>query len=515
MLDPQRLATALPVDTDILPGSLRAEMERRRAAGETYTLSEALALVVPLCTEIAAHHARGERFFLSPSAVVVDSANQPRLAREVASEPPLLPRDRASMAPEERRGEHGDARGSVYSIGAILYEMLTGEVVGPGMRRPTEIIPALDVRIEAVLGKALVGDRAHRPDDLGALAQALHQLAPQASVRPPPADESHLDQGEDFEVDVSLSMLPPPPAPGAAKPAPTMVDPYSVIATPQALPKNDPTTRLADLKARLEADPRPRYTVVKDGMDHGPFSAVELLQQISSHQFEGEHVLKDAFSKDERPIKDWDEFATFAEQAKLNREIVAEKQATLRVAEAEAKGTRTKTFTGLGVLAGLLVVVGIVVFRSVGTKSDAIAVYADEGIAIETDAGIKGATRKSPTGGRAATAGGVPQLGGGMSCEQARDRYIEEINIGGGKGQADLTQGQLGAVLNNGTYIAACGTPDSTKVNVCAAIQNGRAVGVTVTTNPPNAQLASCIAGKVRALSFPVHHKLDITRTSF
>ena len=41
------------------------------------------------------------------------------------------------------------------------------------------------------------------------------------------------------------------------------------------------TQRLADLKASLESDPRPRYVVIKDGMDHGPFSAVELLDRKS------------------------------------------------------------------------------------------------------------------------------------------------------------------------------------------------------------------------------------------
>ena len=68
--------------------------------------------------------------------------------------------------------------------------------------------------------------------------------------------------------------------------------------------------------------------------------------------------------------------------------------------------------------------------------------------------------------------------------------YVEEINIGGGKGQADLTAGQFAGVLNNGSYIVACGTPRSMHVNVCAAVQNGRAVGVTVTTDP--AQRRDC-----------------------
>ena len=511
MADPKSLAPSLPVDTGLPPNSLRAALEQRRASGQPYSLANAIAIAVPLCTELRAHHERGERFFLSASAIVLDENGNPSLSLEHAQEAPRLPRDRAAMAPETRGGTAGDARASVYTVGALLYEMLTCEVVGPGMRRPTEIVPDLDPRAETVLGKALVGDRAHRPDDLGALAQALHQLAPQASVPPPPADASALDEGEDFEVDVSLSMIPPPPAPVATG---SVADPYAVVVPEASRPKNDPTAKLADLKARLEADPRPRYVVVKDGMDHGPFTAVELLQQIGAHQFEGEHVLRDAFSKDERPIDDWEEFAPFAEQAKLAREIIAEKKAVEQVALAEAKGTKTKTIAGVGIVAALVAVVAVLIFRSQGTTNDAIAVHADEGIAIETDAGLK-ADRKRAAKGGVRRAGGVPQLSGGMSCEQARDRYVEEIKIGGGNVQADLTANQYASVLNHGSYITACGTPDSTKVNICAAVQNGRAVGVTVTTNPPSAPLANCIAGKIRAMSFPVHPKLDIVRTAF
>jgi hypothetical protein len=102
-----------------------------------------------------------------------------------------------------------------------------------------------------------------------------------------------------------------------------------------------------------------------------------------------------------------------------------------------------------------------------------------------------------------------------MTCEQARARYIEEINVGGPKGQADLTANQFGGVLNNGSYIVGCGAPQSMHVNVCAAVQNGRAVGVTVTTEPPNGGVANCVAGAIRRMSFPSNPKLDVATTRF
>ena len=87
--------------------------------------------------------------------------------------------------------------------------------------------------------------------------------------------------------------------------------------------------------------------------------------------------------------------------------------------------------------------------------------------------------------------------------------------IGGGQGKPDLTAGQYGAVLNKGSYLTSCGVPSNMAVNICAAVQNGRAVGVTVSTNPSNPGIASCIAGQVRGLGFPANPRMDVARTTF
>jgi eukaryotic-like serine/threonine-protein kinase len=506
-------------------------MERRRAQGQKFSIKEAVNIIVPLCVEAAQRHSRGERLFVHPSCVVLTGAGQVQIATELAALPPTLERDRACLAPEEKHGQSGDARASVFTVGAIFYELLTNELVGPAMPRPTQVVPGLHPAVEVILGKALVTDRAHRPDDLNALAQALHHIVPSETV-PPPADESHLDQGADFAVDVSLSMLPPEPSPATAHgpgvhpgavhlpkvqiAADHTADPYAmaVVQAPKAASRGvDPTAQLADVKARLEADPRPRYVVIKEGMDHGPFNAVELLQQIGSHAFESKHILRDTLSGDEKPIEEWKEFAPFAEHAKINREIVAEKKAIEQVVVAEAKGTRAKTLVGIGALAVILAGIAGWYVRARGLRNDAIRLAAEQGISVDAAGGLKGQNRKNVA--RVGGGQGGPAIPSGLSCEGARAKYIEEISIGGAKGQADLTAGQFASVLNNGSYITACGTPGSMKVTVCAAVQNGRAVGVTVTTEPHNGGISSCIAGRVRAMSFPSNPKLDIATTRF
>lgn len=105
-----------------------------------------------------------------------------------------------------------------------------------------------------------------------------------------------------------------------------------------------------------------------------------------------------------------------------------------------------------------------------------------------------------------------PVVFGEMSCEAAVKRYNKDRDK---SAASDLSAGAFGAVLNKGTYLNACGVPSSMGVTICAAIQNGRAIGVTVSTQPHDEKLAFCVAGAVRGLSFPSQPGLDVTTTTF
>jgi len=93
--------------------------------------------------------------------------------------------------------------------------------------------------------------------------------------------------------------------------------------------------------------------------------------------------------------------------------------------------------------------------------------------------------------------------------------YREKVSLGGGKAPADITAAQYGSVLNRGSYLGRCGVPSAMSVRICAAVQNGRAIGVTVTTKPASTRIERCVATAVRNLAFPSHPKLDVTTTVF
>lgn len=491
------------------------------------SLDDVIAVLVPVCTDLKIRHARGEYLWVHPSTITSSADGLMRLNPALA-QPPREARDRAALAPEVvKSSSPGDARASVFAVGAMLYEAVTGSAVGPGMRRPRDVNPDLPEALELLLGKALVADPAHRPDDLGALASAMHHLAPMKSIPPPDADESKLDSVNGQAVDVRMSLLPPidvqmsvPPPSGGELPPPSVPRPGAPAPTAsQQAARVDPTKQLVHLKARLESDPRPRYVVSKDRMDHGPFNAVELLQQIASNQFKGEDGLRDELTGVQQKIDEWPEFAPFAEHARMHRDIAQEKRDVAKVEKAEKKAGAAKIIIG-AILAIALVSFGVLfVIKKVGERKDG-ADLSDDPSGVDLSGGgalaggAKGAGGKGGKGGRGGK-GGVGGHGGagGASYDDALNQG-SEISMNGGGGP-DLTNAELHGPMANGSFVSACGAPGDMKVTVRTAVKNGRAVGVSVTTNPPNAGVAACVDRHVRGLQWKSSPKLDSFTTSY
>jgi eukaryotic-like serine/threonine-protein kinase len=520
--------------------TLREALDEHRAEGERFNMRTIVAMMVPFITRLAERHADGETFFLHPSCIGY-SPPRATLLTELAQEESSEMHDHACLAPELRaKPAPGDSRASVFAIGGILYELATGESVGPAMRRPSDLVKGIPESFETLIGKALVGDPAARPTDLAALAQALHHCAPMASIPPPSADESHLDHDEDFDVDVSLSLMPPAPATMQVRienmPSPAAIGQSAAqspgpASSPDSAPSSGfgapPSARasstgmLTDLKTRLESDPRSRYVVIKEGMDHGPFTAVELLQQVAQSVFREEHFLRDTLSQEERQVSDWEEFAPFAEHARLNRRAEGEKKNLEAKVVEEQVQTQNKALIGLGLMALFAAAFGGWWFRQRAVDDVRVGVSADEAQLVDFDKGLVGKKGPGYKGGGKWAPGAAPDpnatrpvVAGGGSCESARNAYIEDYTKLNDT-PPDLTAGSYGAVLNRGTYLNSCGVPPNMGVSICAAVQNGRAVGVTVRTDPNNGGVSSCIRSAVFGMSFPAHPRLDITSTMF
>lgn len=104
------------------------------------------------------------------------------------------------------------------------------------------------------------------------------------------------------------------------------------------------------------------------------------------------------------------------------------------------------------------------------------------------------------------------------SCEAAVASASEEMDFSkshGAPATPDVTRGAYAALLEHGGYLLPCSVPAGTALDVCAAVRDGRAVGVTVVTRPADARVAACVRNAVAAMAFPKSPRLDVTRTRF
>ena len=127
----------------------------------------------------------------------------------------------------------------------------------------------------------------------------------------------------------------------------------------------------------------------------------ELLQQIASHTFEEDDVVRDSIEKSAFTIAESPEFAPFARHARLGRHEQAEKVALEHAVVQESRSTMGKTILGLSLLGVLLLSVGIWFMTSRGSKRDEIAIVEETAANVESDHGLK-ASKKAKAGGGAA-----------------------------------------------------------------------------------------------------------------
>jgi hypothetical protein len=101
------------------------------------------------------------------------------------------------------------------------------------------------------------------------------------------------------------------------------------------------------------------------------------------------------------------------------------------------------------------------------------------------------------------------------SCEAASASYRQQIDFAGAPGAPDVSQQAFASVLENGAYLSGCGVPETTALEICVAVQEGRAKGITVVARPASARISGCVRRAVASLRFPYSSKLDVTHTRF
>ena len=182
--------------------SLRSEM-----AGRAMNVRRAVEMAIQIADAVAEAHAAGFMHRgLSPDSIVITAKGNAKIpAYDLAVQGPL--EQAAGQArlpdydsPEEARGEPGDERSDVYSVGAILYEMLTmRRPMHRGASAPGASNQRVSKQLDVIVLKAVAPKPDARYQSVAALAADLRSAA--ASV----ASEDSAATGDQVAASTSVS----------------------------------------------------------------------------------------------------------------------------------------------------------------------------------------------------------------------------------------------------------------------------------------------------------------------
>ena len=181
-----------------------AELLRERGA---LPVSRAIEIAAQIASALAAAHAAGiVHRDVKPGNVMIDRAGAAKVldfgiararADDALTRATVVLGSAPYMSPEVALGATADERSDIYSLGCVLYEMLTGrppfigdlpaavmnQQVSATPVPPRELVPTLPPALDALVVEMLAKRPEDRPQQAAALAQALRDTFASARAR--------------------------------------------------------------------------------------------------------------------------------------------------------------------------------------------------------------------------------------------------------------------------------------------------------------------------------------------
>jgi serine/threonine-protein kinase len=313
------------------------------------------------------------------------------------------------VAPEVLAGAPPSSASDVYSLGILLYEVVTGRLPSSPFTPVTQAAADVPPVADAILAKAFAQDPAARfasPMDLrDALATALAGGNPNLgpAVSAPAA-------------------VPPAPAPRQAAVQQAQVEPPSAPPPRSSLGRS---FNVAEAAGAAIDEAQERWLIQKDRLDFGPFSLTQVRAQIQRGEIIGEHMIVDSDTGARKKVKDFPALSEFTKTSERHREQNRRAAAEQRQ---ESVDKKKKTVTVLFTLVFLVAAVGGVFFFVWTRKADQGTKLASRSEDAEIDAFLKD-VKLSFQGAHVAKRGsGGGHHGGGSKADDAE--FNNDSNFG-------------------------------------------------------------------------------------
>ncbi len=484
-------------------------IQKRNSDGDPISLRGTYNVIAHLCSALSYAQEKGPHGTLRPSVVWVTRGGHVKVQDfgvgqvllDSAGPDAFRSADHACLAPEVKRGEAPTERSDVFGIGAILYELLTSRAPGPHFVAPSHVRDDIPPELDGILLECLAPDPEDRFESPEAVRNALLPFVTQANSLPPPADA-------DVSVDIDLGSVLPP--------ADLDIPGVDVAAVPPFAPPPGPKRRrIASLIHELSTDPKQRWMVARDKMDHGPFNARELIERLNVGGFAGDDPTMNTDTGERKPLRKWPEFREFVLQREHQDTEAAEHAARVNAHRAETRSSAMKWLIAaslIGVVA--LVIGGFLLSRSSGMREIANMELDDLFKLGKITTGEAGLLPDPPVRKRKRGSTTVPakrsSSGGFESYSEAMSRAMEIGDASQGGGEGRLTGGQVAGVMNNNLnrFYSRCvvpevksgGKPGTVKVDLAIA-GSGSVMGATVHGGSPSFQ--GCMGQQIKAVRFP------------
>lgn len=447
------------VASEALEGhTLRQLIDARRGEGQPVGATHALTLLGHVAQALEAAHKVLPHGGVNPDVVWITKQGRVKVADLglVRALPALArrggPSDFAYVAPEVARGGALTAVADVYSLGAVLYELLTGRPPDATAQRPSQVAPGVSPALDAVVAKA---------------------VAPQPQAR--------------FQTPSEL------------------IGALNAAATAGPIP-GSPATRAAAGKtfnpadaARLTED-HERWLVQKEGLDYGPYSQSHLMAQIERGIFGGDHLIVDIDSGARVKLKDHPQLGDFVRHAHRKLESVRRAQAEQVQEKVEKKKSRATVLIVGAVVAALGAGMFIYLTNRKAAKQVELATRESD---AEVDAFIKQFKLDAPNKRRA-----TARRGGGGS-----DEFSSATNLGdvSGSGGDNILSDRViqSTMMGNYRKLVPCimsarrSDPRLTDVEIEFVVRGSGKVTAVRVNGQQRGDLPACVLAKMQTFGFP------------